>query len=161
MRGDTVVTHEEVRMSADTSVESNKAVVRRELRELWEERNLDALDDLYAEDVVVGMTRTGSVEQVVGRDDLRAVYEDWYEAFPDLTVDVEVEAAEGDVVMHYLTMRGTHTGPFRGVGPTGNEVEVKAFHYRRVRDGKVVETGAIAEMMELLRQIGVESPISV
>lgn len=148
-------------MSTDAAVESNRALVRRELRELWEDRNLDALDELYAEDVVVGMTRTGSDDQVVSRDDLKTVYEDWYVAFPDLTIDVEVEAAEGDVVMQYLTMRGTHTGAFRGVEPTGNEFEVKAFHYRRVRDGKIVETGAVAEMIELLKQLGVDPPIRV
>lgn len=148
-------------MAIEASVEANRELIRRELHELWEQRNLDAVDDLYAEDVVVRMTRTGSDEQVVSRADLRTVYEDWYAGFSDLAIEVDVDVAEGDVVMQYVTMRGTHDGSFRGVDPTGNEVEVNAFHYRRVRDGRIVETGGIAEMVELLRQIGIEPPVRV
>lgn len=141
------------------SGEANKELVRRETAELLEAGNLDFLYDAYAEDVVVRTVRAGSESPVVGRDGVRAAYEEWKTAFPDLTAEVNAEAAEGDVVMQHLTLRGTHEGPFRGVEPTGNEIAVDGFYFRRVRDGEIVETASIVGMSELLRQIGVDLPI--
>ena len=61
--------------------------------------------------------------------------------------------------MQYVTMHGTHDGPFRGIKPTGNEITVPGFHMRRIRDGQIVQTAAVAGMATLLSQIGVELPI--
>ena len=104
-------------------------------------------------------TRTGDDQPVVSREDIKALYQEWKTAFPDLDVEVEHEALEGDTVMQYVTMRGTHEGPFRGIDPTGNEIAVPGFHMRRVRDGKIVETASVAGMATLLGQLGVDLPI--
>ncbi|MFD1598901.1 ester cyclase [Halobellus rarus] len=96
---------------------------------------------------------------MVSRDDIKALYGEWKTAFPDLRVEVEHGVVEGDTVMQYITMRGTHEGPFRGIEPTGNEIAVPGVHMRRVRDGEIVETASVAGMATLLGQIGVELPI--
>ncbi|KTG10355.1 hypothetical protein AUR64_12355 [Haloprofundus marisrubri] len=142
-----------------SSIEANKELVRRESAEILEKDNFDFLDEVYADDITVRMVRAGSEDPVVGRENIKTVYEEWKTAFPDLTAEINAEAAEGDVVMHHLTLRGTHEGPFRGVDPTGNEIQVNGFHLRRIHDGKIVETASMVEMSELLRQIGVDLPI--
>ena len=38
-----------------------------------------------------------------------------------------------------MTMRGTHSGEFHGIAPTGKRVEVKAIDMFRIEGGKIVE----------------------
>ena len=47
-------------------------------------------------------------------------------AFSDLHVIIEQQIAEGDLVTSRLTWRGTHTGEFQGIAPTGKQVAVSA-----------------------------------
>jgi predicted ester cyclase len=61
------------------------------------------------------------------------------EGFPDLTIDVEDLIAEGDRVTARVTMRGTHSGEFQGIAPTGKQVEVKAIDMFRIEGCKIVE----------------------
>jgi steroid delta-isomerase-like uncharacterized protein len=140
-------------------VEAARDLIARENKALAKAGSFDYVDELYAEDVIVNMTRTGDDQPVVSREDIKALYREWKTAFPDLDVEVEHEVVEGDTVMQYVTMRGTHEGPFRGIDPTGNEIAVPGFHMRRVRDGKIVETASVAGMATLLGQLGVDLPI--
>jgi steroid delta-isomerase-like uncharacterized protein len=149
------------REMATTTPEADTAreLLARENEALNDGQSFDYIDELYAEDVVVNMTRTGDDQPVVSREDIKALYQEWKTAFPDLRVEVEHEAVEGGTAMQYITMRGTHEGPFRGIEPTGNEIAVPGFHMRRVQDGKIVETASVAGMATLLSQLGVELPI--
>lgn len=143
---------------AETDDFSIKELVRYEITELFERGNVGVVDGLYAEDVVVGIRRTGSDEPVASREDIEDVYREWNAAFPDLNVDINSEAVDGETVVAHVTLYGSHEGPFRGIEPTGNRISVDGFHQRRVRDGKIVEAVSMVEMGELLRQLGAELP---
>ena len=153
---------------------TTKELVRYEITELFERGNVGVVDDLYAEDVVVGIRRTGSDEPVASREDIKAVYREWNAAFPDLKVDINSEVVDSaerssaggrtssgddETVVAHVTLYGTHEGPFRGIEPTGNRISVDGFHQRRVRDGKIVEAVSMVEMGEFLRQLDVELPL--
>jgi predicted ester cyclase len=66
-------------------------------------------------------------------------HEEAREGFPDLTIAVEDVMAEGDRVRARVTMRGTHSGEFQGIAPTGKRVEVRAIDMFRIEHGKIVE----------------------
>ncbi|MFC5972380.1 ester cyclase [Halomarina salina] len=138
---------------------TSKELVRYEITELFERGNVGVVDDLYAEDVVVGIRRTGSDEPVASREDIEDIYREWNTAFPDLNVDINSEVVEDDTVTAHVTLYGTHDGTFRGIEPTGNRISVDGFHQRRVRDGEIVEAVSMVEMGELLRQLDVELPL--
>ncbi|MFC7029070.1 ester cyclase [Halomicroarcula sp. GCM10025324] len=144
---------------SNANVEANRAIIERENDEINTGGSFDYIDELYAEEVIVNITRAGAEKPLASREAIKNLYQEWKIAFPDLRVEVEHEAAEGDIVMQYVTMRGTHKGVFRGVEPTGNEIAVPAFHMRRIKDGKIVETASTSSFGTLLRQIGVELPV--
>ena len=83
--------------------EQNKAVSRRVFQEGWGQGNLAAIDDIFDPGYVLGGQPSGvqRVKDAITR--FRA-------AFPDLSVTVEDQIAEGDKVMTRLRFQGTHAG---------------------------------------------------
>jgi steroid delta-isomerase-like uncharacterized protein len=132
----------------------------RENAEVVVDHDVDFVDEAYAEDVVIHMSRPGDDDPVASRDDVKTVYADWLEAFPDLEIEVHATVAQDDVVMQYFTFHGTHDGEFRGIEPTGKEISVDGFHMRRIEDGEVVEMASIASMTDLIAQLDLEYPLS-
>jgi serine phosphatase RsbU (regulator of sigma subunit) len=56
-------------------------------------------------------------------------------------------------VVSHFTIRGTHQGEFRGLAPTGKEIEIKgATTFRFSPEGKVVETWDSYDQLSLIRQ---------
>lgn len=80
--------------------------------------------------------------------------------FPDFTVTNEQVIAMGDTVVVRSTVRGTHTGPFIGIPPTGKPVEFAAIDIWRVADGQLVEVWHVEQLLTLLIQLGVAPPRS-
>jgi hypothetical protein len=79
----------------------------------------------------------------------------FYAAFPDMfhTID-EVVAAETEVTTRF-TLRGTQTGPFMQIPPTGRSIVVQAMCLMTVEDGRVTHLRAIFDQLGMLRQLGV------
>ena len=67
---------------------------------------------------------------------------------------VEQQIAEGDWVATRITARGVHTGAWMDMRPTGLPVEITGVNLDRVVDGRIVEHGGAANMLEALLGIG-------
>jgi len=52
-------------------------------------------------------------------------------------------------------MRGTHREEFRGIAPTGNELDITGIGIFRFADGKVVESWDNLDQLGMMRQLGV------
>jgi len=78
----------------------------------------------------------------------------FYAAFPDLLHTIEDVVATGNTVVARFTDRGTHTGGFQGVAPTGKPVTVTAMVIGRVANGKFSEMWLEADLLGLMQQIG-------
>jgi predicted ester cyclase len=57
--------------------------------------------------------------------------------------------------MHIKTFHGTHLGPFMGIPATGKEVAFENIDVMAVREGRIVEHWAAADMLSLMQQLGV------
>ena len=137
-----------------TTAEANKRTVRRIPEEVVNQGNLDALDEIFAEDVV----DHGPAGDVGGRERIEEGFETLLGAFPDFTVIVDEILAEGDTVAVRLTERGTHEGAFVGIDPTGRAVEFEAMAFLRLEDGKVAERWTQLDQLGLMEQLGVAQP---
>lgn len=139
------------------SVEENKRVVRRHYEELFNDRNLDVAAEITAADYVehgVAALRSTRERAADPIESLKGTVRWLTSAFPDLRIEIEDLVAEGDKVLAYITMRGTHRGEFQGIAPTGRSFEAKAMHLFRIRDGKAVEHWAVREDLPMLLQLG-------
>lgn len=129
------------------STEDNKAAARRFFEEVWNQRKLDVIDEIFASSVVLNghPTTCEALKQLV-RNRLTV--------FPDIHVTVDDQVAEGDKVSTRRTWRGTHQGELRGIAPTGRQVTWTQISIVRFADGKVVEDWAIADELGMLQQLG-------
>ena len=112
------------------STEENKAVVRQEFEEIFNQGgNLDAAEEIYAPDYVGHEPTFGDIHGVEGAKQFAA---DFRQAFPDLQTTIEDMVAEGDKVVTRFSSRGTHQGEIEDLGPpTGNQVEVTGITFEQ------------------------------
>jgi steroid delta-isomerase-like uncharacterized protein len=131
--------------------EQNKAVVRRSFEEVWTNRNLAALDEIYAADVVDHNRPPGLPSGIEGAKQFFAMY---LTAFPDTKMVIEDQVTEGDKVVTRWTATGTHKGELMGIPPSGNPVKVTGMQIDRLEGGKIVESWGFFDQLGMLQQIG-------
>ncbi len=78
-----------------------------------------------------------------------------FEGFPKLQRTVEDVIAEDDKVVIHSTLRGTHTGNFMGILPTGKSVDVSDLTLLRITDDKIVEEWYELNLLAVMKQLGV------
>ena len=93
------------------SLEENKAVVRRLIEEVYNEDNLDVVDELVAPDV---FNHPAVPEHQHGIDGFKHVIVWVGEFSSDVHYAIDDIIAEGDRVAVRMTNSGTHTGTVRG-----------------------------------------------
>ena len=146
-------------MATKTQEAENKAIVERFYEEL-DSHNLGIMDELLADEYTTGIYRSGSEAQLEGgRAGMKELWQEYWEAFPDFEGKSMELIAEGDRIAVFREETGTHEGEFRGIAPTGNEVTFEYAGYFVVEDGQIVHGHFRGNMLNLLKQLGVEPPI--
>ena len=134
------------------SADENKSIVRR-FWGVWEEGNIDLIDELLAPDYVNHTPATP--DQPAGPEGVKGVVEMFRSAIPDLRVVVEDMIAEGEKVAVRYTLEGTHEGELFGVAPTGQRLSIKSISVERVSDGKIREHWRVTDSLDMMQQLGV------
>jgi steroid delta-isomerase-like uncharacterized protein len=130
--------------------EENKATFRRYLEEVWNQGNLELVDEIF--DRYVSHQPDGSTLER-GPEDVKRFVGEFLTAFPDYHISIEEQIAEGDKVVNRVTIRGTHLREFRGMAPTGEEMEIPGMTVFRFSDeGKVVESWDSYDQLSLMRR---------
>jgi steroid delta-isomerase-like uncharacterized protein len=134
------------------STEDNKALMRRFLEEVFNKKNLAAIDELIAPNHIDHSA--GAAGSPAGPEGSRQLIGMMLTAFPDMHVTVEDMIAEGDKVVVRFTERGTQQGAFGSIPPTGKHVEVSTIDIVRIEGGKIAEEWGIDDMLGMLQQLG-------
>jgi serine phosphatase RsbU (regulator of sigma subunit) len=131
--------------------EENKAIFRRYIEEVWNQTNLEVVDEIF--DRYISHQPDGPTLER-GPEDVKRFVSEFRSAFPDLRIRIDDQIAEGDKVVVRATIRGTHHREFRGMTPTGKEIEEKGFSvFRFSEEGKVVESwDSYYSQLSLMRQ---------
>jgi len=77
--------------------------------------------------------------------------------FPDLTITIEDQVAEGDLVCTRSTTHGTHHGTIFGIPPTGNTVAMPGLTLVRIVAGRVAESWVKNDVQALMSQLGADA----
>ena len=134
------------------STEYNKALNRRFYEEVFNKRNLAALEDFYAPDHIDHSLPPGLP---VGPEGTKQAIAIMLEGFPDLRISIEDVIAEGDKVVIRFTTHGTQQGKLGGIPPTGKEVAVPTIEITRMAGGKIAEDWGLDDRLGMLQQLGI------
>jgi steroid delta-isomerase-like uncharacterized protein len=132
------------------STEENKALIRRAYDAL-NQRNWEVVYEAASPDIVLHNAST----TMQGLDAYKQFISAFLTAFPDARFTLEDVIVEGDTVVTRQTFRGTHTGEFRGIPPTGKQGSTTGIVITRLANGKAVEQWSNYDDLGLLQQLGV------
>ena len=135
--------------------EKNKALARRFYEEVINKGNADAIDDLFAPDLVIRTPPPGMDPTLTG---MKQMFQIFRQAFSDLNVTVDEIVAEGDTVVSRMTIRGTHTGDLMGIAPTGKKFSVRGMDLFHIDNGKATEVWHFEEELAMWQQLGIDPP---
>jgi predicted SnoaL-like aldol condensation-catalyzing enzyme len=124
--------------------EENKAVVRRIVEQVINQKKLAIVDELFSEKYHPHPSRH---ERPNGPEYAKRNFSRMHKAFPDLRAAVEAMVAEGDMVAVQVTLSGTHL-------PTGQRTTWSATVFARFADGKVTEDWRLVNSRQLETRLG-------
>jgi steroid delta-isomerase-like uncharacterized protein len=132
--------------------ERNKAVIRRFVEEVQNNKDWDAFDELNDPDFVNRSSPPGVPSD---REGGKMYLAGFLNAFPDCHFTIDDMIAEGDQVVTKKTCTGTHTAEFAGMPATGRAVTLQFVDIMRVRDGRIVEHWLSMDQLSFMQQLGV------
>jgi steroid delta-isomerase-like uncharacterized protein len=138
-------------------MDENKRLIRKFVDQLWNDRNLELADEIFAEDCPTHQLQSGSPLSPVprGPEAIKKHAMGWLASFPDLRFTIEQMMAEQDRVFTQMVMVGTHKSAWLGIPATGKSVSIRMMTVHRIQGGKVVEDWVLVESLGLFQQLGV------
>jgi steroid delta-isomerase-like uncharacterized protein len=144
--------------------EENIVLFHRVWNELFNQRKLAVVDELFAPDFVnhvrlVHVGETSPPPFPPGPAHMKQLVMTLTTAFPDSRFIVDDVIAAGDKVVGRITWSGTHRGDFLGIPATGKAFTVTHIQIYRFAGGKMVEHWAVRDDLGMLRQLGLIPPL--
>lgn len=133
-------------------LQTNKSVARRALIEILGEGRLEVVDELIS-DGYIGHD-SAMPDLILGPEGVQQSTAMYRSAFPDVTIVVDEQIAEGDSVVTRWTARGTHEGELFGMPATGKQATVTGITINRINNGKLVEARTNWDTLGLMQQLG-------
>jgi steroid delta-isomerase-like uncharacterized protein len=128
--------------------ENNKALIR---------AHYDAMINWFEPEAVRQQIADDYFDHQSGRhmsaEELIAYAQAMHAAFSDLSVPLNDVLADGERVAGRVTWRGTHSGHYCGIAPTGKHFEFTGIVFWRAREGRIVERWAEIEFSALIAQL--------
>jgi predicted ester cyclase len=134
------------------SAEKDNKAIMRQFWSVWEQGNIDLLDDLLAPEYVNHTLATPDLPS--GPEGVKEVVRIFRSGVPDLRVVIEDMIAEGDRVATRYALEGTHGGDLFGIAPTGMHLSIKSMTVERLSGGKIVEHWRVTDELDMMRQLG-------
>ena len=128
-----------------SSVEENKALVRKFFEEVWSKGNVAVVDELLTPDFVDRSLLPG---QCSSREGYKRSITEFRAAFSFADLTIEHQIAEGDMVVTKFSARCIHQGEFLGVPPSGEEGTYSSIRIHRIVGGKVTDEWSEGNLLE-------------
>jgi steroid delta-isomerase-like uncharacterized protein len=134
-----------------SQTERNKAVIRRFVQAVQNEKDFEAYDELN-DPAFVNLSSPPGLPN--DREGGKLFLQAFAAAYPDAEFTIQDMVAEGDRVVTKKTFTGTNTGELNGLPATGRRVTLQYVDIMRVRDGRIVEHWLSMDQLSWLQQLG-------
>ena len=134
------------------SAEANKKLIHEVIDVIFNQQQLDRVEDYFAEDF---FNHDGYPGAPTGPEAIRAYLPMMLKAFPDRVLTPEFTLCDGDRVVSRTITEGTMTGNFVGIPATGKRYRITATDTYRIRDGKICERWGNEDSLGMMQQLGI------
>jgi len=135
-----------------TTPAQNLAIVRSFYEEGVNGADLTVFDQVAASDIVY---HGATVGDETGLEALKRVYGEVLTGFPGIQYTLLTSVADGNAVALRYSVKGVHTGDFRGLAPTGKTITWNHSAFAHVECGRISEMWAEIDQLDRLRQLGI------
>jgi steroid delta-isomerase-like uncharacterized protein len=132
------------------STEKNKDLICRAFKEVYNQGNFDAVDEIYDKD----FKSYTPPDMLKGPESVKQYASMLRSAFPDLNLTIEDQIAEGDKVVTRFSIAGTHKGEYMGIVPTNKFITGTGITIHRIANGKAVESWDNFDALGMMQQMG-------
>ncbi len=132
------------------SYQEHKRIVCRYYVEVFTQRNLAALEDLFAADFVGHSASSGTYTLTDMRRDIAREHED----MPEDDLIIEEQVAEADRVVTRWRYRWKHDRSMFGEPPSGQWIHMDGMHVDRLVGGKIVERWEVKDFWGVVTRLG-------
>lgn len=127
--------------------------MRRVFEDVVNRQDLDAAEEICTPDARVYVP---GMDLPPGPEGLKDFARSLHTGFPDIHVVIDdLIATDDGVAVRWHTDRQTHTGPYRGIPPTGRPVTTTGNNLYRIRDERIDGAWVQADSVGLAQQLGV------
>jgi steroid delta-isomerase-like uncharacterized protein len=142
--------------SGASSLDANKALVRRFIDEVHNKGNFALFNELFAANYVNHSAPVGESDRAARERSIRT----YREAAPDLRVTIDDMIAEGDKVALRWTTKGTARGQLRtplGMAPpVDRPISVPGVNIFRIVNGQIAEEWIVWDTLSWAQQLGLD-----
>ena len=133
-----------------SNLEANKEIVRRFNKEVIEQCNRDSFNQLMDSEFINRTAPPNSNDSSGMWNTFSNILKT---SFPDLTVEIYDQVAEGDKVTTRKAITGTHNGVLMGIEPTGKQIKIDVIDIVRLKDGKYLEHWGINTLQTVISEL--------
>jgi steroid delta-isomerase-like uncharacterized protein len=133
------------------TVEANIKMYSHVWDEILNKRNIGMFNDSnFLKDAVLH----ASPKDVVGIDSVKAYYNNFLTGFTNIQFTIKDIFGQDDKLVKYWNFKGTHTGEFFGIPPTGKNVSIDGTTLIRMSNGKIAEERDFFDNLDFMTQLG-------
>jgi steroid delta-isomerase-like uncharacterized protein len=125
---------------------------------VWDEIiNNGKLDQFNEDNFDTNITLIMSPENIVGIEAAKDFYANYITGFSNVEFTIVDIFGQDDKLVKHWNFKGTNTGAFFGMPPTGNKVDIDGVTLVKMKDGKIAQEQDFFDNMVFLQQLGIVS----
>jgi steroid delta-isomerase-like uncharacterized protein len=130
----------------------NKAALIAFLDQGWNEKDMDAIDAYYTENLV---RQVNGVNLASSKNELKANMQVYFTGFPDLKLNLDHMISDGSEIYMSWTITGSNTGDFGELPPTGKKIKISGITRMDFdEDGRIALEQVYYNELSLMQQMG-------
>ena len=130
----------------------NAELSRRIFEDVWNRKDLKAIDDIIAADYV---HHDANSPAATGIDGYKQFVSYYMNAFPDAHFTIEDAFTDGENEVTRWTVTGTHEGELAGIPRTGRRFTATGISIGRIANGKIAESWNSWDALGMMQQLGI------
>ncbi|MBL4861514.1 MAG: ester cyclase [Crocinitomicaceae bacterium] len=133
------------------SVEKNKEISLRFMKEVWQNKNFEVVDELMSPDTI---NHNLPPNMPQGIESTKQYIGMFTSAFPNTEMTYDDVICESDRVVIRWSASGKHEGELMGIPASGKQVKLTGIVINKIQDGKIVEVWGEFDQLAMMQQIG-------